>query len=99
MSGAKRSWTGFASGVEVNNDGEEDGQRASLTVTLTSEGTPLQHVSREIQVVLTKPMIEAIARVGEETGALYFVYIEDPAAAILAAVLQDRKERENASDP
>ncbi len=74
----KATWSGFATEVEAKDDGDEDGQRAVLAISLTGEMTPMGHVGRKVEVVLTKPMLEAICQVAMDTRAVYSVEIGDP---------------------
>lgn len=75
---SKKEWNGFAMGVEPLDDGEPNGQRAVLEVWLTTGDTPTQHVGRTVQVVLTKPMLEALARMAQETDSVYYVEVINP---------------------
>lgn len=71
---SKRAWRANATDAEPAPDELEEGERVvSLTVRLMTSPTPAEHVGREVFVLLTRPMLERLAQLAEDVGAVQYV--------------------------
>lgn len=71
----KRTWRAYATEASAVRDELEDGQQVvQLTAYLSiAQSTPLAHVGRRITITLSRPMMEILARLAEDVGAVEYV--------------------------
>lgn len=80
MSPDKRTWYGNAMQADVMPDEMDRGQQiVHLTVRLGITGVPANQIGRQVVVTLTRPMLEILAQMAEDVGAVYYVIARDPA--------------------
>ena len=71
----KRAWRAYASEANAVPDELEDGQQVVQLTTYLSvaSSTPLAHVGRKVTITLSRPMLEILARLAEDVGAVEYV--------------------------
>ena len=79
MSPDKRTWRAYALEADVMPDELDRGQQVvQLTVRLGITATPANQIGRQVVVTLTRPMLEILAQMAEDVGAVYHVMVRNP---------------------
>lgn len=95
----KTPWFGIAvDAVPVLDVDPDGGAVGELHVVLSPTGAPARHADRLVRVVLSRPMLEILARMAHDTGAVEaviehptgVVFTDEEAAEYAAARVADR---------
>jgi hypothetical protein len=75
MTKKKKPWRGIAIDADGRLDDVLEGEKIGyLVVKLAPDrSTPMVHIGREIHVPLYRPMLELLAQIAEDTGAVEYV--------------------------
>lgn len=74
----KRPWPGYAIEAYPVLDPTEENAGTLLVRLWPSTVTPSRHAGRDVEVVMTRPMLELLARLAQEVGAVHWVDVTDP---------------------
>jgi hypothetical protein len=80
MSPNKQTW--YANAVQADampDELDRKQQVVHLIVRLGIHATPTDQIGRQVVVILTRPMLEVLAQLAEDVGAVYHVMVHDPA--------------------